>query len=527
MNTLTSQFEPIRRLQSLSPWRQAISALALLIVWILVLYRDTGIGMVTIWARSETFTHAFLVLPISLWLIWRKRQDIALHMPDPSRWILVLVASAAFIWLLADMAAINALTQLSFVTLLILTVPAVLGLAISRLILFPLAYLYFSVPVGEFLLPQFMEWTANFTVFAVRLSGVPVFREGLQFVIPSGNWSVVEACSGIRYLISSVTVGALFAYLNYQSMWRRVVFVIVSICVPVIANWLRAYMIVMLGHISGNKLAVGVDHLIYGWVFFGVVILLMFFVGSRWAEPEMVKAVFNPLTSQQKKNWRPERLWINLLSVLVMVTLPFVALLGMDRQPNTNHVTLTAPKILPPNWQMISADLPNFKPAFENPSAEFNTGYLNDGNKVAIYIAYYRNQNYERKLVNSNNVLVRSGDRQWTQVASKDQLVKLEGQTIMVRRTELKGAASVRSPDGERLIAWQIYWINGALTSSDYVAKAYSALYRLIGRGDDGAVLVLYTGKDQVGGADALLNSFLTSNFDAIREVLMTAQKSK
>ena len=65
-----------------------------------------------------------------------------------------------------------------------------------------------------------------------------------------------------------------------------IVFVAISFLVPVLANWLRAYMIVMLGHLSGNKLAVGVDHLIYGWVFFGVVMLLMFWIGARWREDE-------------------------------------------------------------------------------------------------------------------------------------------------------------------------------------------------------------------------------------------------
>ena len=97
---------------------------------------------------------------------------------------------------------------------------------------------------------------------------------------------MVEACSGVRYLIASVMVGTLFAYLTYQSLARRIAFVAVSFLVPVLANWLRAYMIVMLGHLSGNKLAVGVDHLIYGWVFFGVVMLLMFWIGARWREDE-------------------------------------------------------------------------------------------------------------------------------------------------------------------------------------------------------------------------------------------------
>ena len=125
------------------------------------------------------------------------------------------------------------------------------------------------MPFGEFLLPVLMEYTANFTVTALRLSGIPVYREGLQFVIPSGSWSVVEACSGVRYLIASFMIGTLFAYLNYRSTRRRLVFMGVSIVVPILANWLRAYMIVMLGHLSGNTIAVGVDHLIYGWLFFG------------------------------------------------------------------------------------------------------------------------------------------------------------------------------------------------------------------------------------------------------------------
>src|SRR5262249_32061829 len=149
---------------------------------------------------------------------------------------------------------------------------------------FPLAFLFFAVPIGEFLLPQLMEWTAGFTIAALKLSGIPVFREGQQIAIPSGTWSVVEACSGVRYLIASIVAGALYAYLIYRSPARRLVFIGVSIVVPIVANWVRAYLIVMIGHLSGNVLAAGVDHLIYGWMFFGVVMLIMFWIGSRWRE---------------------------------------------------------------------------------------------------------------------------------------------------------------------------------------------------------------------------------------------------
>jgi exosortase len=86
-----------------------------------------------------------------------------------------------------------------------------------------------------------MEHTADFTLAALRLTGIPVYREGQFFSIPSGNWSVV--CSGLRYLIASVTVGVLYAHLTYRSALRRALFIAASIVVPIVANWLRAYMI--------------------------------------------------------------------------------------------------------------------------------------------------------------------------------------------------------------------------------------------------------------------------------------------
>ena len=104
-------------------------------------------------------------------------------------------------------------------------------------------------------MPWLMESTADFTVSALVLTGIPVYREGHQFIIPSGAWSVVEACSGVRYLIASLMVGALFAYLNYRSMRRRWLFMGVALVVPIVANWVRAYLIVMIGHLSNNKLA--------------------------------------------------------------------------------------------------------------------------------------------------------------------------------------------------------------------------------------------------------------------------------
>ena len=268
-------------------WPAALTALFLAQAFVIAAYWDTAAAMVGIWARSDTFAHGFVVPLIVIWLVWRQRKELAVESPRPAWGAVPLLAISGLAWLLGELAAANALSQLALVVTLILTVPAVLGTNVARRIAFPLAFLLFAVPIGEFVMPVLMDWTANFAVLGLRLSGVPVYREGLNFVIPSGNWSVVEACSGVRYLIASLCVGTLFGYLTYRSMKRRLLFMVAALVVPVFANWVRAYMIVMLGHLSGNRLAVGVDHLIYGWLFFGFVVVLMFWIGAHWREDDI------------------------------------------------------------------------------------------------------------------------------------------------------------------------------------------------------------------------------------------------
>ncbi len=512
---------------SSAAWRAALLALSLVLASILALYADTLGAMVTIWYRSETFTHAFVVPPIVLWLVWRRRQEIALIAPRPALWVLFAIAGVALFWLLGDLVAVNAVTQLAVTAMLVLAVPALLGIPVALAIAFPLIFLFFAVPIGEFLMPLLMEWTADFTVAALRLSGIPVVREGLQFVIPSGSWSVVEACSGVRYLIASLTVGTLFAYLNYQSTQRRVLFIIVSALVPIVANWLRAYMIVLLGHLSGNTLAVGVDHLIYGWAFFGVVIMLMFLIGARWSEPEKPLAVGDSRSPTQSTALSGSRLWIATFGMLAIVALPVVARWAIERDSVSGAPQFIAPAALAPGWQVADASLIGFKPSFQNPSAEIHTSYKNAAQVVGLYLGFYRQQDYSRKLVSSENVLVISKDPVWSRVAGSTRLATFGQRQATVRAAELRSLPVGGSDRSGRLVVWQIYWINGTLTANDYVAKIYSALYRLMGRGDDSAVIIVYADKASTGGAEATLESFLSANYDAIDALLRQTKASK
>ena len=265
-------------------WRSAVPIIAGAVLAILAIYADTAKSMIAIWRSSDTFAHGYLIVPISLCLVWTKRREVALLAPRPDLAGFLLMAAVGVGWLAAEAAQVQVVAQYALVGMVAGAVLAVAGRRVAWTLAFPLAFLFLAVPFGEAFLPRLMEWTADFTVAALRLSGIPVYREGTFFAIPSGVWSVVEACSGLRYLIASVTVGAVFAYLTYRTWWKRALFLALSVAVPIIGNFLRAYMIVMIGHLSSMKLAVGVDHLIYGWLFFGLVIGLLFWLGALWRE---------------------------------------------------------------------------------------------------------------------------------------------------------------------------------------------------------------------------------------------------
>jgi len=411
-------------------WTVAIAATIVYAAWLAGWYWDTIASMVAIWYRSDTFAHGFVVFPISGWLVWRKRHELALLTPSPAFSAIPLAAMvlAGLLWLLGDLGDVLAARHFAWVTLLIAGIWLVVGDAIARRIVFPLAFLYFAVPVGEFLIPTLIEWTANFTIAALRATGVPVLRDGMTFRIPSGSWSVVEACSGLRYLIASLTVGVLFAYLAYRSPLRRAAFVVASIIVPIIANWLRAYMIVMIGHLSANRLAVGIDHIIYGWIFFGLVMLLLFWIGGLWRQ-DGDEALDAPRTGSMIGAGAPAAdasRWTAVLGVALLVAAIAPAGVWMLHGPRIHAAVDTrAPQL--GDWRPIALPLTNWAPEFTAPRAIIASTYERGADHAALHVALYYDQDSDSKLVSTGNQLIHSTNRLGYQASERERTIDIGG----------------------------------------------------------------------------------------------------
>ena len=494
--------------------RQALLFIALAVLAPFALYFTTAQSIVTIWNTSDTFAHGYIIFPISAWLIWRRRANFALFPPTPWWPALVPLTALGAGWTLASLGEVSVVMQYAFVAMIPVVALAMLGVRLAASLAFPLLFLLFAVPFGEIFIPPLIEFTADFTIWAVQLTGIPVLRNGTRFELPSGNWSVVEACSGVRYLISSVTIGCLYAYLTYRSTTRRVVFVLLSIVAPILANGLRAFMIVMIGHHSGMTMATGVDHLIYGWVFFGIVMFIMFWIGSYWREDTDAAPVL-PAGSVPAAPVRVAALRNMALAVLACCAIwPAFVAYNNAATRNPQPVTLPPVAVSWPTAPAFSVWVPNYMPADASYNGVFRQG---EGKPVSLTVIYYRNQTRGKTLISTGNRLVHIDDP-FHEGATAMRSESFAGRSLALRETVLDSAT------GKQLV-WQWVRVDGQDTVANHKGKLLQARAKLLFRGDDGAaILVSAPFSEHPDEARTALRAFLGAHLGAIDHALETAR---
>jgi exosortase A len=487
-------------------WGIPLAALGVTLVAVIAAYFGTAAGIVEIWWRSGTFTHGFLVVPIVAYLIWRDRARVAGIDPAPQPLALALLGLIALAWLAARLLEINAAQQFAVVALIPAAVWALLGTRVARALAFPLAYLFFVVPFGEFLVPALQDITAAFTVWALNVTRIPVLWEGRFFYIPSGSFEVATACSGVRYLIASIALGTLYAYLSYRALWRRVAFIAVAAVVPVVANGIRAYMIVMLAHFSDYQLAVGVDHFIYGWVFFGAVMFLLFWVGHFFRDPapDMAASAGARSATAAGVRWP---LW-TAAAVAVVASAPLANTFAFSAKGADLAVTLPEGRDA---WRGPFDAVEGWTPRFLGASAQQRADYQRDGHTVQVYAAYYARQSAQAELISSENTLYDSRrDRRIED--GPIEIVLQDGRRWPAHETR------IQTPAGMRLL-WHWYVVDGREVANPVMAKLLEARARLRRNPIGSSVVVLAAEYDvEPDRARERLRVFLAALAQPLRE---------
>lgn len=477
-------------------WR--ITGAGLLAVWLLigVVYWSTLSTMVLKWYESGTFAHGFLIPPVALYFAWRSRRAFLDGTPSPALWAAVLLAAAGVLWIVGDLTAVLVVQQLALIAIIELVLLTVVGVRATLTIAFPLFFLWFAVPVGEFMTGPLQDYTAWFVIHALRLSGVPVLVEGRALTVPTGSWLVAEACSGVRYLIPSLVLGVLFSWITFRSWRRRLMFGLLSVFVPIFANGVRAYVIIMLAHYTQNRIAVGIDHLIYGWFFFSVVMGLLFFIGSHWREDEDETPAPAAISTPSMLPTTPARVPLAVVLAAVLALCPPALSSTWLVDTPVKVGMLEAPPVAYP-WTLSAAE--PVHPRFVGAAAEVSQSYTAGARPVHLYVAYYATERQGEELISDQNNLTRGSS--WTLIDARTVEVRLNGAPLEVRQHTL------RSRRGQTRVAWIWYSVSGQHTLSPIVAKWLRVKNWLLRRPYVGAAFVLSV--DQGATSTAQLQDFL------------------
>jgi len=251
----------------------------------LLVHAPTYRSLMETWARTGTFEFAFLIFPICIVLVWSLRKWVAAAPFEPRAWASALVFGIGVFWLAGVLVDINLAQHIAMVVIWPVLVYVVYGPSVARVLTFPLAYMLFAIPFGNFMVGPLQTVTAHLAVAAIGLTDVPVLMSGHYIDTPAAAWHVAEACSGVKFFVATSAFGVLYAYLFFRSLSRRLIFIACAMVVPVIANGLRVFFTILIGEHFGLEYATGTDHAVFGWQFFGLVLVLLFFAGWPWHEP--------------------------------------------------------------------------------------------------------------------------------------------------------------------------------------------------------------------------------------------------
>ena len=461
-----------------SQWRNHLTVLGVAATALLLLFRQDVADMVRIWIESSTFNHCVLIVPIIAWLIWQRRPQLRRLVPVAWTPGLLVVAAGASAWLLGQAGEVALARHLGLVLMLQGMVVACLGKAVARGLAFPLFYAFFLVPAGEEIVPLMQTITARMCMVLLGLAGIPAHLEGVFITTPSGPFEVAEACSGVKFLVAMLAYGALVANLCFRAWVRRILFMAGAVVIPVLANGVRAWATIYVASLTDADYATGFDHILYGWIFFAIVIALLMAAGWPFFDRSAHDPWFDPEALQERDAVpaRPRRLAGMAAAAMAVAAIPLAwsqALAAAGTDPLPAEIALPAVA----GWQRIAVPGTRpWQPHFAG-ADRFRIAHYRDaqGREVDLAIAVYARQQEGRELVGYGQGAVGPESR-WAWTAD--------------------GAAP---PGGrlDRIVSFgtvrevaTFYRVGGILTGNRFEVKVATMKRRLIG-GSQRAVAVL------------------------------------
>src|SRR2546425_6958288 len=256
-------------------WRPLIIA-----VVVAILHASVLAGLIRQWYYDANYSHGFIVPIFVGYLIWRKREALSSLLPHPSLSGLFVVLGSLGVLFIGQIGAELFLTRISLLGTILGLFLYFWGWALLRALAFPFCFLLLIIPLpalihNQIVFPLQLLASRFATGCLEGIRVVPVLREGNILILPNSTIQVVEACSGIRSLISLLALSLGYSYLAERNAVIRALLVLAMVPVAIVSNGIRVVGAALLTYYWGAKMAEGFFHWFSGWVIFLVAIILL------------------------------------------------------------------------------------------------------------------------------------------------------------------------------------------------------------------------------------------------------------
>lgn len=258
-----------------------------LILFTLIYFPKFG-ELYQVWMTNEDYGHGFLIIPVFLYLIWTKKDELVSSEERPATWGFVVMAVWVVFYTVGVIGEISTITYLSMIFFPISAFALLMGGRAAKLILFPSVFLIFMFPIPSEIYTRItnplMLISSNISFNLVNLLQIPILQEGNILSLPNYNMEVILACSGIRSLMSIMALTALIGYVMVPSLFIRSVLILVSIPIAILGNVIRISMTSVLAYYYSPGVAEGFSHTFAGIVTFLISLLIIFCMiwGIQW-----------------------------------------------------------------------------------------------------------------------------------------------------------------------------------------------------------------------------------------------------
>jgi len=505
-------------------------SLCLIALLLGIIFGDGLLHMFSRW-ESEEYSHGYMIPAISFWFIWSNKDKISHFMGQGSWYGVAIVVLGMFVGLMGELSSLFVVTQYAFLLVLYGLSLALVGGKGVKLLWFPLAYLFFMIPLPNFLYnnlsSQLQLVSSQLGVAVIRLFDISVYLQGNVIDLGSFKLQVVEACSGLRYLFPLTSFGFLCAYFFRASFWMRAVVFLTTLPITVLMNSFRIGVIGILVEYWGIEQAEGFLHDFEGWIIFiGCLAVLfaemwlmvkLFMSGKAFSDVFIVDAVIETEKAELIVN-NEKTLFFGLSQayvascVLLVILLPLSIMLGSREDITPDRERFNKFPLQFSEWKGTDVGMgQEFIDALKFDDYII-ANYSNKASSAPInfYVAYYASQRKGASAHSPKSCIPgdgwQIGDFEQRQISD---LATSKGEALSVNR-------AIISKGNARQLVYYWFQQRGRIVTNEYLMKWFLFWDALTQQRTDGAlvrlVLTLPPGSDEAK-ADKKMAEFLGKVF--------------